>query len=68
MHFTQTKNIQDLLKKTNMLEYKGSPTSMSTFIKCRLNPKIKEGGIMFKDKTLYKSVVGALQYATLTRL
>lgn len=32
MHLTLTKYIQDLLKKTNMLESKGSPTPISTSV------------------------------------
>lgn len=66
MHLTQTKYIQDLLKKTCMQDYKRSPTSISTTIKYRVNLEIKECGRPFKDKTLYRSVIGTLQYATIT--
>lgn len=67
MHFTQTKYIEDLLKKINMIDCKGSPTPTSTSAKYRLNPEVKEAGTSFEDKTLYRSVIEALQYATLTR-
>lgn len=67
MHLTQTKYIQDLLKKTCMKYCKGSPTPISTTVKYRVNLEIKEGGRPFEDKTLHRSVIGALQYATITR-
>lgn len=58
---TQGKYIRDLLSKTNMLEAKSLPTPMIT--SCNLN---KTGSNPVADATLYKSVVGALQYATIT--
>lgn len=40
---------------------------MSTIVKYRMNLEIKEGGRPFEDKTLYRSVIDVLQYATITR-
>jgi histone deacetylase 1/2 len=58
----QSKYIKDLLCKTNMDNCKpiGSPMVSS----CRLS---KFGTDTLTDATLYRSTVGALQYATLTR-
>lgn len=60
--------MQDLPKKTNMNECIRSSTPMSTSVKYRTYPKLKEGETTFDDVTLYRSVTGALQYATITRL
>ncbi|GAU37351.1 hypothetical protein TSUD_395330 [Trifolium subterraneum] len=58
----QTKYIRDLLCKAHMEDSKhvGSPMVSS----CRLS---KFGTDTMTDPTLYRSIVGALQYATLTR-
>jgi histone deacetylase 1/2 len=58
----QRKYIRDLLCKTDMDNANpiGSPMASS----CRLS---KFGSDMLPDPTLYRSTVGALQYATLTR-
>jgi histone deacetylase 1/2 len=58
----QTKYIRDLLCKTDMDNANpiGSPMASS----CRLS---KFGSDVLPDPTLYRSTVGALQYATLTR-
>jgi histone deacetylase 1/2 len=58
----QSKYIRDLLVKTNMENSKpiGSPMASN----CRLS---KFGSDTMKDPSLYRSTVGALQYATLTR-
>ena len=59
---TQSKYIQDLLHIANMPEaYSISSPMVSN---CKLS---KHGADAFHDPTLYRSVVGALQYATLTR-
>ena len=59
---TQSKYIRDLLHKTHMAEahYIFSPMVSN----CKLS---RHGADIFHDPTLYRSVVGALQYATLTR-
>ncbi|PNX93512.1 histone deacetylase, partial [Trifolium pratense] len=58
----QSKYVKDLLVKTNMENCKpiGSPMVSS----CKLS---KFGTDVMTDPTLYRSTVGALQYATLTR-
>ncbi|GAU30708.1 hypothetical protein TSUD_39320 [Trifolium subterraneum] len=58
----QSKYIKDLLSRTNMEHCKpiGSPMANS----CRLS---KFGTDIMQDASLYRSTVGALQYATLTR-
>jgi len=59
---TQSKNIRDLLHKTQMTE--AHSISSPVVSNCKLS---KHGADLFHDPTLYRSVVGALQYATLTR-
>ncbi|KAJ1698432.1 hypothetical protein LUZ63_006944 [Rhynchospora breviuscula] len=59
---TQTKYIKDLLLKTKMHNAKSCTTPIATYITLS-----KEEGEPFDDPHLYRSVVGALQYATLTR-
>jgi len=59
---TQTKYIRDLLHKINMAE--AHPISSPMVSNCKLS---KQGADLFSDPTLYRYVVGALQYATLTR-
>ena len=59
---TQTKYIRDLLHKTNMAEAHSNSSPMVS--NCKLS---RHGVDAFHDPTLYRSVVGALQYATLTR-
>lgn len=58
----QSKYIADLLTKANMAEAVGMSTPMQGG--ARLS---KHGGSTLTDPTLYRSVVGALQYATITR-
>uniref|UniRef100_A0A803P8U2 Reverse transcriptase Ty1/copia-type domain-containing protein n=1 Tax=Cannabis sativa TaxID=3483 RepID=A0A803P8U2_CANSA len=62
LHLSQTKYSLDLLKRTQMLEAKPYPTPMiqSNKLHLRDNPP-------FEDITQYKSVIGALQYLTLSR-
>ncbi|RVW34641.1 Retrovirus-related Pol polyprotein from transposon RE1 [Vitis vinifera] len=62
LHLSQCKYITDLLQRTSMLDSKAAATpdtvglSLSQF-----------DGDLMDDVTMYRSVVGALQYATLTR-
>lgn len=59
---TQTKYIKDLLTRANMINAKPLPTPMVS------NSKLSKHGSNFMEKpTMYRSVVGALQYATITR-
>lgn len=59
---TQSKYIRDLLSKTNMLECNSINTPMMS--SCKLS---KHGSDHFLDPSMYRSVVGSLQYATITR-
>ncbi|GAU13081.1 hypothetical protein TSUD_173810 [Trifolium subterraneum] len=59
---TQSKYIKDLLVKTNMVDCKPINTPMMS--SCKLS---KVGSAGMSDTTLYRSVVGSLQYATITR-
>ncbi|KAH9751748.1 retrovirus-related pol polyprotein from transposon RE1 [Citrus sinensis] len=62
LHLSQTKYIGDLLKKAQMLDCKGCQTPMSSTEKL-----VKDKGAMFENPSLYRSLVGSLQYVTLTR-
>jgi Reverse transcriptase (RNA-dependent DNA polymerase) len=61
MCLTQTKYLTDLLKRVNMFNCKPclSPMASSTILS-------SEGSTACNDPHLYRSVIGALQYATLT--
>nr|KYP32235.1 hypothetical protein KK1_047128 [Cajanus cajan] len=59
---TQSKYIRDLLNRTNMED--SNPISSPMISGCKLS---KRGSKNFLDVSLYRSVVGALQYATITR-
>lgn len=59
---TQTKYIKDLLNRTNLSTCKPCPTPSCPNLKLSLNDSPP-----FSDPSLYRSVVGALQYLTLTR-
>ena len=59
---TQSKYIRDLLTKTNMDE--SNPISSPMVGGCKLT---KFGSENLSDPTLNRSIVGALQYATITR-
>lgn len=59
---TQSKYIRDLLAKTNLLEAKPATSPMVSG--CKLT---KQGTDLLPDPTYYRSIVGALQYATITR-
>ncbi|XP_058777060.1 uncharacterized mitochondrial protein AtMg00810-like [Vicia villosa] len=59
---TQSKYVKDLLLKTNMSDC--APVSTPMQSTCKLT---KAGSPAFGDPYMYRSVVGALRYATLTR-
>ncbi|KAJ4790150.1 polyprotein [Rhynchospora pubera] len=58
----QTKYIENLLTKHNMMTAKPCTTPMATFTQFT-----SDDSELFEDPQLYRSAVGALQYATLTR-
>ncbi|KAL5791019.1 hypothetical protein ACOSQ2_005907 [Xanthoceras sorbifolium] len=62
LFLTQTKYISDLLKKTNMIDCKSCDTPLSAGTKLTL-----AAGEPFSKPTLYRSVIGALQYLSHTR-
>ncbi|XP_019414575.1 PREDICTED: uncharacterized protein LOC109326339 [Lupinus angustifolius] len=62
LFLSQAKHVSDLLQMANMLSAKPSTTPMGT--SCKLT---KSGSNSFEDPSLYRSIVGALQYATITR-
>ncbi|KAH9705793.1 retrovirus-related pol polyprotein from transposon RE1 [Citrus sinensis] len=62
LHLSQTKYVGDILKKAHMLDSKGCNTLMSVADKL-----YKDKGKLFENPSLYKSVIGSLQYVTLTR-
>lgn len=62
LFLSQAKYLKDLLSKANMAESKGSPTPMISSLKLS-----KHGTYVFKEPSFYRSIVGAVQYATLTR-
>ncbi|RVW97157.1 Retrovirus-related Pol polyprotein from transposon TNT 1-94 [Vitis vinifera] len=62
MHLSQAKYISNLLQKTKMLHVKPVPTPMVS------NQSLSNSGSApFSNTQLYRSIVGALQYATITR-
>ncbi|KAH9745735.1 retrovirus-related pol polyprotein from transposon RE2 [Citrus sinensis] len=67
MHLSQTKYIKDLLSRASMQDCKGTDTPFSTGLKLERQAK----GLLgqeFENSTLYRSIVGGLQYLVLTRL
>ena len=59
---TQSKYISDLLKKANMINAKSCSTPM-----CSSNKLARDKGDSFEHSTLYRSIIGGLQYLTLSR-
>jgi histone deacetylase 1/2 len=59
---SQAKYIRDLLSKAKMETANGMPTPMASSLKLS-----KVGSVPVEDPTHFRSIVGALQYATLTR-
>ncbi|XP_019434964.1 PREDICTED: uncharacterized protein LOC109341489 [Lupinus angustifolius] len=62
LFLSQAKYISDLLERANLSTSKPFPTPMAN--NCKLT---KHGTDFFEDPTFYRSIVGALQYATITR-
>ena len=62
LYLTQKKYIQDLLFRTQMEDSKPAPTPGC--LGCTLS---QADGVPLSDPTEYRSVVGALQYVTVTR-
>ncbi|KAB2595380.1 hypothetical protein D8674_030830 [Pyrus ussuriensis x Pyrus communis] len=62
LFLSQSKYIQDLLQKTEMLEAK--PCDTPCLPSTRL---LKDDGLPYNNPTAYRSIVGALQYLTFTR-
>lgn len=61
MFLSHTKYIQDLLQKTKMSDSKARETSCLPLL------LLKDDGQPYNNPTLYRSIVGALQYFTFTR-
>ncbi|KAL5821817.1 hypothetical protein ACOSQ3_023699 [Xanthoceras sorbifolium] len=64
LHLSQHKYIGDLLQRTGMLIVKPFPSPMVTATGHSLSAY---KGCLLSNATEYRSVVGALQYATITR-
>lgn len=62
LHLSQSAYIKEILKKVKMIDAKPFPTPMVSDLKLS-----KSEGEPTVDGKLYRSVVGALQYATITR-
>ncbi|XP_062094387.1 uncharacterized mitochondrial protein AtMg00810-like [Humulus lupulus] len=61
LHLSQTKYIRDLLQKTGMLDSKPLPTPLAH------GSLSQHDGLPLSSATEYRSILGALQYCTLTR-
>ncbi|KAL5542930.1 hypothetical protein UlMin_010640 [Ulmus minor] len=61
MYLTQTRYVEELLKRTNMLSTSPCPTPVVIG-----KPLIALDGDLMENPTLYRSVVGSLQYVTHT--
>ncbi|XP_028949214.1 uncharacterized mitochondrial protein AtMg00810-like [Malus domestica] len=62
LFLSRVKYVTDLLKKTEMLESKPCATPCLPY-----NRLLKDDGEPFNNPTLYRSIVGALQYLVFTR-
>jgi len=62
LHLSQSKYIRDLLRRTNMLHSKPQPTPMVSSLRLTADQSVS-----VDDPSLYRSIVGALQYVTITR-
>ena len=59
---TQSKYISDLLKNTNMADAKSYPTLM-----CSSNKLTRDQDNLFEHPSLFRNLIGGLQYLTLSR-
>jgi len=64
MHLSHTQYIRDILRKTNMLTSNPQASPMISSLRLKQSSSSSE---VFYDPTLYKSVIGALQYLLVTR-
>ncbi|XP_050147442.1 uncharacterized mitochondrial protein AtMg00810-like [Malus sylvestris] len=62
LFLSQEKYIQDLLKKTEMFDSKAAATSCLPYSRL-----LKDDGQPYNNPSLYRSIVGALQYLVFTR-
>jgi len=62
LHLSQTKYTQQILDKAKMLDAKPQPSPMISSLKL-----LADASTSFSDPTLYRQIVGALQYLTFTR-
>ena len=62
MHLSQSQYIRELLHKTTMVSSNPQPTPMISTVRLQHN-----SSMAFHDPTLYRSVVGTLQYLLVTR-
>ncbi|KAJ4769263.1 hypothetical protein LUZ62_053520 [Rhynchospora pubera] len=62
MHLSQTRYLSDILKRANMQHAKSCTTPMQSGKQIS-----KYAGVKLSDPQQYRSIVGALQYATITR-
>ena len=62
IHLSQMKYTTDLLKRTNMVQCSSSPTPIVQGVKLSLNDSLP-----FDQPSFYRSVIGGLQYLTLSR-
>ena len=62
LHLSQTKYVGDILRKAHMLGSKGCNTPISVADKLQ-----KDKDCIFENPSLYRSIIGSLQYLTLTR-
>ena len=62
LHLSQTKYITDLHHKSGMLSSKPQPTPMISSMRLT-----RDGTIAVDDPSLYRSIVGSLQYILITR-
>ena len=60
MHLSQAQYIKELLRRTNMLHAKSQPTPVTSSLQ-------QDSSEPFQDPSMYRSVVGALQYILITR-